>query len=178
MIFNHHLLLKEKFDRTISVDFQNRYFQTNFYEADLFELNKVLMAAEQKYPLIWLQTGYQKKERIQGGRIELNNLSFFIITKGDQTDRYDKRFATSFDEIIYPIIDKFLNIIKRESGFGFGSDDYTTTDLPFNDVAELMTRQQKAKPQTTTVPDIWDATILDIDLTVNTDCYPEYFINN
>lgn len=176
MIFNHHLLLKEKFDKTISVYFNSQNYQANFYEADLFELNKVLTAAKTKYPLIWLQTGYQKKERIHGGRIELNNLSFFIITKGDQIDRYDKRFATSFNGIIYPIIDKFLNIIKRESGFGFGSDDYTTTDLPFNDVAELIARQ-KAKPQTTAVPDIWDATILDINLTVIPDCYPEYFIN-
>lgn len=178
MIFNHHLLLKKTFDQKINVMYSSGCFPVYFYEADLFELNKVLLSAKTKYPLIWLQTGYQKKERIQGSRIELNNLSFFIITKGDQTDRYDKRFATSFDSIIYPIIDKFLNIIRRESGFGFGSDDYTTTDLPFNDVAELMTRQQKAKPQTTAVPDIWDATILDIDLTVNPDCYPEYFINN
>ena len=176
MIF-HHLLLKKTFDQTINVTYGSGFYPVYFYEADIFELNKVLLSAKTKYPLIWLQTGYQKKERIQGSRIELKNLSFFIITKGDQIDRYDKRFATSFNDIIYPIIDKFLTIIKRESGFGFGSDDYTTTDLPFNDVAELIARQ-KAKPQTTAVPDIWDATILDIDLTVIPDCYPEYFINN
>ncbi|MDP9954693.1 hypothetical protein J2X97_000330 [Epilithonimonas hungarica] len=166
------------FNETICIDFQGRCYPVYFYEADLFELNKALLNAKTKYPLIWLQTGYSKKERTNSGRIELDNLSFFIITKGDQTDRYDKRFATSFHGIVYPIIDGFLNIIKSRSGIGFGSNDYTTTDLPFNDVAELMTRQQKAKPQTASVPDIWDATILDIDLTVHPDCYPEYYIKN
>lgn len=52
MIFNHHLLLKEKFDKTISVYFNSQNYQANFYEADLFELNKVLTAAKTKYPLI------------------------------------------------------------------------------------------------------------------------------
>ena len=176
MIFNHHLLLDETFNK-MSVDYDGKNWKVHFYEADIFELNKILLSAERKYPLIWLQTGYEKRERINGGRFELQNLSFFIITKGDQTDRYNRRFATSFANILYPILDKLLITIKRESGFGFGSETQKTTDLPFNDVAELISRQ-KIKPQATAVPDIWDALILDIDLTVNPDCYPEYFINN
>ena len=163
MIFNHHLLLEETFDK-MSVYFDGTCWKVHFYEADLFELNKILLSAERKYPLIWLQTGYTKKERIQGGRFELNNLSLFIITKGDKTDRYKKRFDTTFKLIIYPILNKLLAKIKSESGISFGSENYTTTDVPFNDVSAL--------------PDIWDALILDIDLTVNPDCYPKYFINN
>lgn len=176
MIFNHHLLLEDTFNK-MSVDFDGTCWKVHFYEADLFELNKILLSAQTKYPLIWLQTGYEKEERINGGRFQLQNLSFFIITKGDQTDRYKKRFATSFEKILYPILGKFLAKVKDESGFSFGRDTYKTTDLPFNDVAELISRQ-KIKPQDAAVPDVWDALILDIDLTVNPDCYPEYYINN
>ena len=161
----------------MSVDYDGKNWKVHFYEADIFELNKILLSAERKYPLIWLQTGYEKRERINGGRFELQNLSFFIITKGDQTDRYKKRFATSFEEILYPILGDFLSTIRNASGISFGSETYKTTDLPFNNVADLISRQ-KIKPETTTVTDIWDAVIVDMNLTVNPDCYPEYFINN
>lgn len=184
MIFNHHLLLEEEFDRKITVHFNSTDYVANFQEADLFELNKVLYSSKVKYPMIWLQTGYRKEERTLGGRILLKNCVFIFITKGDQTDRYKKRFATSYNEILYPLLDKFLTKIRRSRGVFFGDDNYSTVALPFNDVTELTAREsrrggiEKRVTESTPISDIWDALILDIDLMVNTDCYPDFFINN
>lgn len=54
-MINHNALLNDLLNRTLEVKFQDKLWKSNYAEADLFEVWRVLQQAETKYPLIWLQ---------------------------------------------------------------------------------------------------------------------------
>lgn len=183
MIFNHHLLLKELLHRTISIDYNGKNFGSNFYEADLLELNKVLSKAETKYPLIWLETGYKENHRVYGGEVKITNCNFVFITKGDATDYFDKRYKTTFDSILYRVLAKFEEKIKVTKGIRFDTEYHDVISLPFNDVTELSARNRTVNgvnqraTESTPLIDIWDALILTTDLSINPQCFSQFIIN-
>ena len=177
MIFNHHKLLKNIFNDSISIEHRGINFCVNFHEADLFELNKILVNSRTKYPLIWLETGYREQHRIQGSEVKLNNCNFIFVTKGDSTDRFSKRYDTSFNDILYPLVAKFEEKIKKTSGISFDRDYHELISLPFNDVSELAVRSRaKRNPENVPLTDIWDALILETDLSISPDCFPQFII--
>lgn len=177
MIFNHHKLLKNLFNECMSIHYKANLFKVNFHEADLFELNKILVNSRTKYPLIWLETGYREQHRIQGAEVKLNNCNFIFVTKGDSTDRYSKRYDTSFNDILYPLVAKFEEKVNKTMGISFNKDYHDLISLPFNDVTELASKARAKKP-TEGIPltDIWDALILETDLSISPECFPEFII--
>lgn len=173
-MINHHALLNHLLDKTLEVNYKDKSYPVNFTEGDLFELWNVLKSKKQKYPIIWLQTGYKAIQDIRGQRTELSNLRFFFITLGSLNDNNDKRFIDTFQSILYPLFELFLDQIKKTNGISFNSDKYSFITLPFNDVSELASRERdygnKKVSQTTTTADVWDAIVLEIDLALDNEC--------
>ena len=109
-MINYNLLIYEILDRK----FQIKSWDVNYAEGDLAELSKKLELSETKYPIIWLQTGYRVVEK--KGQLELNDCNFFLITKGDEHDLYKKRYQTNYQEMLYPLYDKFKQAISKSKG--------------------------------------------------------------
>ena len=177
MIFNQHKLFDFLLNQTMSINYKANSFKINFHEADLFELNKNLVSARTRYPLIWLETGYKEQHRIQGSELKLLNCSFVFITKGDTVDNYSKRYQTSFNDILYPLVAKFEEKIKKTMGISFDREYHDLISLPFNDVSELAARSRaKRNPEKVPLTDIWDALILETDLSISPECFPQFII--
>lgn len=173
-MINHNEFLRVLLDKKIPIAYQGREWVANYSEADLQELWNVLQSSERKYPLIWLQTGYTVKQDVRGQKTHLENLRFFFITLGSSNDFYKKRFVDTFQEVLYPLFNGFLTKIKKTNGVSFDGDYYLFTTLPFNDVSQLQNRYSdygnKVSNQTTVLPDIWDAIMLDISLSLDNEC--------
>lgn len=177
-MINHNLLLYSLLDRKFQITFNGTPWDVNYTEGDLFELNKKLLMSETKYPIIWLQTGYRVSEYVLGSRIELNNCSLFLITKGDQTDFYKKRFETNYQNMLFPLYERLKEVFRKTKGISIMNDKIDFIELPFNNVSELVSREGKKRlPETATTPDIWDAIVIEgLNLQINEDCFPQFKI--
>ena len=124
-MINYNLLIYEILDRK----FQIKSWDVNYAEGDLAELSKKLELSETKYPIIWLQTGYRVVEK--KGQLELNDCNFFLITKGDEHDLYKKRYQTNYQEMLYPLYDKFKQAISKSKGVSLLNQDISFVSMPF-----------------------------------------------
>lgn len=178
-MINHNLLMYSLLDRKFSIEFNGKNWEVNYTEGDLFELNKKLLTSHTKYPIIWLQTGYEVKDYHKAGdRVDMMNCNFFLITKGDLTDRYKKRYQTNYQDMLFPLYERLKKAFKMSKGVHIMNDDISFVELPFNDVSELTAREgKKRSPENATVPDIWDAIVIrGINLRISAQCYPEFKI--
>ena len=177
-MINHNLLLYSLFDRTFEQNFNGNDYTVNYTEGDLFELNKKLLLSTTKYPIIWLQTGYEILDSQMGNKIELQNCKFFLITKGDHHDFYKKRFETNYEGMLLPLYEKFKNIIRKTKGIEIITNPIKFVELPFNDVTGLTAKEgNKREPENATVTDIWDAIVINgINIKINEDCFPQFKI--
>ena len=181
-MINHNLLIEDLLSNKLCEKFNNKSFTANFIEGDIFEVWKVLQDKKTKYPVIWLQSGYRVVEsRILGNDIlRLENLNFYIITLGSLNDFNNKRYKTTFGEFLYPIKEKFINLLQTSKGIDL-PDTYSFVTFPFNDMSELSNRTinngKKIANQSVTIQDIWDALAIDLSyLIIHKDCYLEYSI--
>lgn len=179
-MISYNLLLYSLFDRTFTVPFGGQDWAVNYTEGDLFELNKKLLLSETKYPIIWLQSGYRVKEGASGN-IELNGCNFFLITKGDKSDLYKKRYETNYHEMLFPLYLKFKDKFRKTRGVEYTNAEIEFVTLPFNDVSELTARDgqygRKRPPESATVPDYWDAMVINgLNIKISSDCFPQFKI--
>lgn len=178
-MINHNEILNDLLNETISVEYNGKSFVNNFIEGDIFQVWEVLDHKKTKYPLIWLQSGYSVKENLLPGnnRKELSNCNFYLITKGDRIDFNSKRYTDTYKFILYPLLEKFKRIFYKSKGVNM-SNEYEYITFPFNDISELSAKEPKGKSvvQNAALSDIWDAIYLNVGLTINEDCYPEYKI--
>lgn len=173
-MINHNLLLYSLLDRKFSIEFNQKDWVVNFTEGDLFELNKKLMLSTTKYPIIWLQSGYTVSDYKLGSKVELQNCNFYLITKGDKNDLYKKRFETNYQNMLFPLLDKFKKVIAKSKGVSMLNDTINFVQFPFNDVTELTSNEGR---KLATVPDVWDAIAINgINLRISKNCYPEFII--
>ena len=174
---NHNEILESLLNGTISIEYNAKIWTNNFIEGDIFQVWDVLSTKKTKYPLIWLQSGYTVKESNLPGNNHkiLQNCSFYLITKGDEHDFNKKRYIDTYKFIIYPLLEKFKRVFSKSKGVALGNE-YEYVTFPFNEIAELENKRSKSKPQTSTLSDIWDALYLNIDITINEGCYPEFKI--
>ena len=183
MMINHNLLLEDLIHNQITINYMDGELIAKFSEGDLYEIWSVLQKAETKYPFIWLQSGYKITESSNPGNssLKLENLKFFIITKGDKNDRYKTRHKTTFELILHPTKKQFIELIKNKKGITL-SDDYSFVTFPFNNMVELSARESsygnKREPQTTTIQDVWDAIYIEIpSIIINKNCFSQYEVN-
>ena len=157
-MINHHEFFHHLLDRKLKVSYQESDYMANFTEGDLFELWKVLQSKKHKYPIIWLQTGYKITHDIRGNKTDLNK----------------KRFVDTFQSVLYPLLNRFLDELKKTNGVSFGEDKYSFITLPFNDISELSSRERdygnKKTSQTATTESVWDAIVLEISLRIDNEC--------
>lgn len=176
MMINHNLLLESLLHNQITINYMDGELIAKFSEGDLYEIWSVLQKAETKYPFIWLQSGYKITESTNPGNssLKLENLKFFIITKGDKNDRYKTRHNTTFELILHPTKKQFIELLKGKKGITI-SDDYSFVTFPFNNMAELSSRENKKESQNTTIQDVWDAIYIEIpSIIINKNCFSEY----
>ena len=179
-MINHNSILYSILDRKFSQTFGTADWVVNYTEGDLFEIVRKLNDSKVKYPIIWLQTGYKVERNEQHQKTRILNPRIFIITKGNQHDRYEARFESNYQEMLYPILNKMLNVFSKKSGVNY-SKTYTFTTFPFNDTTEMMRRESKygnkTEPQTATLTDIWDALLLELPfIELADDCFSEFNI--
>ncbi|SHH95979.1 hypothetical protein SAMN05421866_0045 [Chryseobacterium oranimense] len=178
-MINHHVLLDQLLNGAFAVEYNGKEWIIKYTEGDLVELTKKLNDSSSKYPLIWLQTGYVVSEGVSKNQTVLKGCRFFFITKGSLNDRYKKRFEDTYQFLLYPILLRFRSLINKTKGIEI-SGGWNYTALPLNDVDELNSKDAngKRKPEPVTIGDVWDAVILEIDLTISEDCFPELKFKN
>lgn len=172
-MINHNELLYRLFDRTLSVTFEGTSFLANYTEGDLFELVAKLQDSNAKYPIIWLQTGYLVERRKQEGKTKMIGCRFFLITLGSKTDRYKKRFQSTYQNVLYPLLTSMDKTFSKTKGI-IASDVDSYTVFPLNDIA----KDEKGKdyPQLTAIADVWDAVLFETDIEITNGCFPELII--
>jgi len=170
-MINHNKLLYSLLDRTISINFNSKDWVVNYTEGDLYELTKKLDDSKTKYPIIWLQSGYSVERSKTSRKITLKNCKFYFITKGSDTDYYEKRYNSTYKEILYKLLLKFDEVIRKSKGITATDTDSFTT-YPFNDTSELNWK----KEQILSIIDIWDALELETDLEISIGCYNQFLI--
>ncbi|MDN5395023.1 MAG: hypothetical protein L0G39_09105 [Chryseobacterium sp.] len=176
-MINHHILLNRMLDGAFALEYNSREWAIKYTEGDLFELTSKLMDSASKYPLIWLQTGYVVGKGKSDRETILKSCRFFFITKGSGTDRYKKRFEDTYQNMLYPMLLQFKKLLDKKNGILISSD-WNFTALPLNDVDELNSKDEngKRKTQKVVTGEIWDAIILEIDLTISESCFPDLII--
>ncbi|AZB01289.1 hypothetical protein EG359_17445 [Chryseobacterium joostei] len=172
-MINHNTLLYRVLDRTIKVKFQNNEFVANYTEGDLFELVAKLNDSATKYPIIWLQTGYTVERRKQEEKTKMIGCKFFLITLGSRTDRYKKRFESTYDNVLYPLLSKIDKVFDKSKGIT-ASDVDSYMVFPLNDIAK--DENGKQIPELTAITEIWDAVLFETDITISNSCFPELLI--
>ncbi|WP_185269598.1 hypothetical protein [Chryseobacterium bernardetii] len=173
-MINHNTLLYQVFDRTIKIDFQNKEWIANYTEGDLSELVKKLEKDSiTKYPIIWLQTGYSVERKRQEGTTKLIGCKFFLITLGSKTDRYEKRFSSTYENVLYPLLSKIDKIFSKTKGL-IASNEDSYTVFPLNDLAN--DENGNKLPQLAAIADVWDAVLFETDITITDGCFPELII--
>ncbi|WP_027380832.1 hypothetical protein [Chryseobacterium daeguense] len=174
---NHNEILENTLNKKFTVEYNGNTFTNNFIEGDIFEVWGILKKAKTKYPLIWLQSGYRVKEStLPGNKVkELSNCNFYLITKGDAHDLNSKRYIDTYKFILYPLLEKFKKGISETKGISL-SNEYEYITFPFNDISELSAKESSSKRygEKTALMDVWDAVYLNIGITINGECYPEY----
>ena len=176
MILNHNALLYSLYDKKFTIEINGKSWINNYTEGDLFELWNYLRQKDVKYPVIWLQSGYnvQLSNNKGDSRVSLENCKIFFICKGDANDSYQKRFDTTYTNMLYPLLNKFL---AYKQGVTL-SDDYRFKTLPFNaiDGAGQLMNDSSLRGQKATIQDIWDAIYLEIDIHLDKECFQEFII--
>lgn len=172
-MINHNTLMYKVFDRTITIKFQDRDWLVNYAEGDLFELVAKLKDSTSKYPIIWLQTGYVVERRKQEGLTKMTGCKLFLITLGSKTARYENRFESTYDHMLYPLLKRMDEKFRKTKGLTAADNDSYMV-FPLNDIA----KDDKGNPipQLTAITDVWDAVLFETDITISNDCFPELII--
>ena len=177
-VFNIHKALRSILKDRIYINYKHLSDKlVNYGEGDLKELVKIISKKESKYPFLWLKHDFQTPIPLQRGitRIDVD-LEFLILVDGSKTDLYYKRFEDKYENIIYPIIEAFMEIMNNEKGVKIIYDTNNpyslASDFPFNDTNNF----DLSKEETSTINAVWDATIFPIKLRFHPDCFKE--LNN
>ncbi|WP_137905502.1 hypothetical protein [Chryseobacterium sp. 2VB] len=172
-MINHNKLMYQVLDRTIIIKFQDRDWVVNYTEGDLFELVAKLEDSTTKYPIIWLQTGYSVERRKQEGITKMVGCKFFLITLGSKTARYENRFESTYDHILYPLLKRMDEKFRKTKGLTAADNDSYMV-FPLNDIA----KDDKGNPipELTAITDVWDAVLFETDITISNDCFPDLII--
>lgn len=117
------------------------------------ELNRFLDAEKNKaYPLIWLIPSV--KTYGVGQVTQTSELVFAVNFTKDIEDWDNKtRMEATYKRILYPVIDKFLELVNREHNMSYDNTDYSIDDYPNYSLSN----------SGSDVIDLWDASILKID---------------
>jgi hypothetical protein len=148
-----HRILNEVFAQLPTI----QGLQANYKWGDSLHLNKILKlyGNEQRnpYPLIYnISNNYEVEKRTQ--HITYRPLSLVLATRNEHTDWTNgNRWATSYDNILFPLADYILQVFKKSQVFNWDSA-YKVFEYP-----NYSNTDEKKENATT---DIWDALRIDV----------------
>jgi hypothetical protein len=126
------------------------YYYGNRNEVrNLLALKDKKITGRAKYPCIILEQPFT--EVLEYGRTN-TTLRFLLATKTDDSMTYQKRYATNFKNILYPMFDEFISAMKRSENV-YTHVIKSKTDVPFYSEEEIVAN------------DFWD--IIDVKIEIN-----------
>ena len=132
-------------------------FKPVFDFGDLKDLNKFLKQEEKKYPLIWLETGFEESFNEEGVTISPN---IVIATYGLNLSYSNKqKLDINFKTVLLPLLENVIKTIERSNVINFNGEDYKIT--------KYYNYGDGGRHETT---DIWDAIKLEVEITLKEDC--------
>lgn len=122
-------------------------------------LNKYLITnKENSYPLIWLIVGRDTNE-IKGKNIS-RNARIVIATRSMNKEEFNEfQFQTYYKEILHPIQLNLIKVLERSGISQIIDDTYNSEFIP----------NYSFQDEAGTLVDIWNAIVLNIDISFNTD---------
>ena len=141
----------------ITVD--NVDFPIQFQYGDIADFDLYLKEETQKYPIIWLETGFEELHNDQEKVVDVN-LSFKIATSALRSTLLNhQRIATTFGEVLIPTLELVRKTFVR-SNITIPQDQEFTLQKFYNYGDDEGTEQSE----------IIDAIRFDVSLKINGDC--------
>lgn len=145
----------------------------NYQYGKLEEINEMLIAytkttefAAQKFPMIWVFTGF----KITRGNVrffgETSDLRIFIITGSAQADKSVNRIEKNFKPLLYPIYREFLRQIAKSQVF----TDYLPDTITHSVKDYYFFSQDGAKSVLTDAVDCVEISNLKLTIKNNNNC--------
>jgi len=134
----------------------NDCFKSIFEFGDVKDLNEFLKQEEKKYPLIWLESGFNESFNDEGVSISPN---IVIATYGLNTSLGNRdKLDINFKVVLIPVLELVLKTFERSNVVVFNGDYKITKYYNYGDMEAHETT------------DIWDAIKLELDITLKDDC--------
>ena len=145
------------FDNLPDLTVGGESFKPIFEFGDLKDLNKFLKQEVKKYPLIWLESGFNESFNEEGVSISPN---IVIATYGLNLSYSNReKLDINFKTVLMPLLENVIKTFERSNIIIFnGSDCKITKYYNYGD---------ESRHETT---DIWDAIKLEVEITIKDDC--------
>lgn len=134
-------------------------FQPNFHGGNKGELNRYLKLKEQPYPLIWLIPGRETHSIRGRDKMAMECRFVFATRELEHSQLNDYRWRNSFDKVLIPLFERFVEGIQKYNRTMFTSRDISVIKRPNYSEAD--------KHKTI---DLWDAIQIDCTIEVNDNC--------
>ncbi|WP_312394773.1 hypothetical protein [Chryseobacterium sp.] len=175
-MISHNLVLYDLLDRKMEVEAWGKNFVINYMEGDLYELAKKLEEYNRsnvlKFPLIWLVEGYDTKRNHLERKTTLEDCQILFITSAELNDRNQKRFSTTYKDLLYKVLSMFYEKVIKTSGISCDNVDRIRV-YPLKDMME------ESKPTASGDPvlsGVWDALSLTTTIEIKNECFPQFEI--
>jgi len=123
------------------------------------DLEIFLKQEQKKYPLIWLETGFEETHNTYEDALDVS-VSLKIATSGfDSTLLNQVRLTTTFKDVLIPVLENVRKAFERSNTVLLQSTEFKVTKY-YNYGSDNSQEQSE----------IWDAIRFDVDLKFNSDC--------
>lgn len=137
-------------------------FKPNFHGGNRDELNRYLKLKEQPYPLVWLIPG-RETHSLRGREKMTMECRFILATRELNQDQLnDYRFRNSFDKVLIPLFERFVEGVKKSNRTLFSKQDI-----------QIWKRPNYSEADKHKTIDLWDAIQIDCTIQVNDNCQNE-----
>lgn len=150
-------ILKTLFEGLPLITVGGESFDPVFDFGDVRDLNKFLKQEEKKYPLIWLESGFNEEFYDEGVKIQPN----IIIATYGLNSSYSNRekLDINFKTVLIPLLESVIKTFERSNVINFDGDTFKIT--------KYYNYGNGERHETT---DIWDAIKLEVELTLKEGC--------
>jgi len=162
------IVFEEQLERIVNIlpsitDATSVVFPMNYNWGTIEVLNKFLLlpSEQSKYPLIWLVTGSDRNDKREPSVTRKSRI--IIATRSLNVNELNPfQYQNDFKVILQPIADNLLKALQLSGISRYDDRDFTSERVPNYSVTYRENQDDKTK---TNQIDIWNAIVLDIDLT-------------
>lgn len=137
-------------------------FQSVFKAGDQKELLSFFAQSQgnANYPLVWLDMPFEEKH-FNRKRVDITGLTLILAVETNSEMLYSERLETTFADVLYPLLDKVLDVFSVSNTLSYDSDFSITKFGNYSEQAEGTEGE---------FADIWDAIKLTLDVEINDTC--------